>query len=468
MLHLTHLTGRRVVEQVVSRHITVREVAEQLMHWIERTRSINAFITLDRDVVESRAAVLDAKLRATEALPLHGLPMIVKDNIDTEDFKTTCGTPTLQDHQPARNAAVVQTLVDAGVLVIGKANLDELAGGVTGNNAHFGPVRNPYDQLLIAGGSSGGTAAAIAAHQVPVGLATDTGGSARIPAALCGICGFRPSTGRYPSGGVLVLSHTRDTIGVMARTVEDIALIDQTITGSISGPPANLRDVCIAVPQDPFLNDLEDVVAAATEDAIRMLARRGARIVASNLEHVTALNEACGDGIVMAEVIPDLDKYLAHHGLPLRAANVIRQIASSGLREKLLPLLENDAVDERWYLELLRTARPRLQRMYETYFAANGADVMIYPTTPLTARPIGQDECVTLNGRDVSTFRAYCRNTDPGSNAGVPSLSIPVGVSGRGLPIGLSIDGLRNADNRVLRIGGAIQKLLPPIPPPSL
>ncbi|MEO8059617.1 MAG: amidase family protein, partial [Burkholderiales bacterium] len=217
-------TGRLSAEAYVS---TLLARAEQL-------KDLNAFIVLDRAGAIAAARKVDAMRSSGVALPrLAGLPIVVKDNINTRDLPTTAGTAALRDVRPKANAPTLQTLIDAGAIVLGKTNMHELAFGITSTNltSFAGPVKNPYDTSRIPGGSSGGTAAAIAARIVPSGLGTDTGGSTRVPAALCGIVGLRPSVGnggaerRYDSAGVVPISHTRDTVGPMGRSVADVALL---------------------------------------------------------------------------------------------------------------------------------------------------------------------------------------------------------------------------------------------------
>ena len=193
--------------------------------------SLNAFIHLDPEQVRAAARAADAKGSAAGG-PLHGVPLALKDNLDTADMPTTGGTPGLKGHRPKRNADVVQKLFDAGAIAFGKANLHELAYGITNNNAGFGAARNPYDPTRIPGGSSGGVGTAVGARIVPGGIGSDTGGSVRVPAALCGIVGFRPTTGRWSQAGVVPISHTRDTPGPMTRSVADCALLDSVVTGS--------------------------------------------------------------------------------------------------------------------------------------------------------------------------------------------------------------------------------------------
>src|SRR5262245_23778957 len=230
---------------------TAEALAEALLARCASAASLNAFISLEGDRVRAAARRADEQRRRGDRLgPLHGVPLVLKDNIDTADYPTTAGTPGLAAHRPRRNAPVLQRLLDAGAIVLGKANLQELAYGPTSNNAAFGPVGNPYDPTRIPGGSSGGTAAAVAARLAPGGLGTDTAGSIRVPGSLCGITTFRPSTLRWPQAGIVPISHTRDTAAPMTPSIADCVLLDGLVTG---GPteiaPANLKGLRLGVPR---------------------------------------------------------------------------------------------------------------------------------------------------------------------------------------------------------------------------
>ncbi len=221
------------------REMTALAYADALLAQAEKAAKLNAFIHFDADQVRAAARAADAQRLAGAATlgALHGVPLALKDNLDTVDMPTTGGTPGLKGHRPKRNAAVVQKLLDAGAIAFGKANLHELAYGISNNNAGFGAARNPYDPSRIPGGSSGGVGAAVGARIVPGGIGSDTGGSVRVPAALCGIVGFRPSTGRWSQSGVVPISHTRDTPGPMTRSVADCVLLDGVVTGSSAAAP---------------------------------------------------------------------------------------------------------------------------------------------------------------------------------------------------------------------------------------
>src|SRR4051794_19436183 len=224
------LTASQAVEAIRTGRLSAEAYMMTLISRAEQLSDLNSLITLNKIGAMAAARKVDSlRARGATLPPLAGLPIVVKDNINTSDLPTTGGTPALRDVQPTANAPTLQRLLDAGAIVLGKANMHELAFGTTSTNfASFaGAVHNPYDRSRVPGGSSGGTAVAIAARIAPAGLGTDTGGSGRIPAALCGIAGLRPTLGnggaqrRYDGSGVLPISHTRDTIGTMARTVTD-------------------------------------------------------------------------------------------------------------------------------------------------------------------------------------------------------------------------------------------------------
>jgi mandelamide amidase len=272
--------------------LTARTLAEALLERCAAAASLNAFISLEPERIRAAAQRADQQRARRDRLgPLHGVPLVLKDNIDTADFPTTAGTPALARNRPQRNAPIVQRLLDAGAIVLGKANLQELAWGPTNNNAAFGPARNPYDQNRIPGGSSGGTGAAVAARLAPAGLGTDTGGSIRVPASLSGVVSLRPTTLRWPQAGIVPISHTRDTAGPMARCVADCALIDGIVTGGpVEVAPARLDGLRIGVPRGYFWENLEDEVARIVEPILVHLRDAGAVLVEGDIADVAALD----------------------------------------------------------------------------------------------------------------------------------------------------------------------------------
>ena len=468
MNEVMNLTAVELIGKITEHTIRIQDVIQKVVERVAQTNRLNAFISVNRTLALSQAEQLDASLSGQNPLALHGLPIAVKDNIDTKDYRTTGGTPALANSHPAVNAVAVEKLVDAGAIVVGKTNLHELAYGITNNNNFFGPAYNPYNQALIPGGSSGGTAVAVAARVVPAGLGTDTGGSARIPAALCGICGFRPSTGRYPGQGVINISHTRDTVGTFARSVEDIQLLDRVLTGDDRRETVVPEQLRIGIPAVPFYSELAEDLADIVRIALERLQNANLTLLHRDMEGVFELNEKVGFPIVLYETIPDLQSYLSSHNLALDIETLIENIASRDVKDIIKPLLGEGAIPVSVYQDAKNNYRPQLQQLYQDYFDRHGLDAIIYPTTPLTARPVGQDDSVQLNGSMVPAFPTYIRNCDPSANAGIPSLSIPAGLTGDKLPVGLSIDGPAGSDRKLLAIGAAIQAILPQIAGPEL
>jgi Asp-tRNA(Asn)/Glu-tRNA(Gln) amidotransferase A subunit family amidase len=224
---LLELSATEAVARMSRGEMTVERYASALLARCEALRALNAFIALEPPRVLEAARVCDKRRAAGEKPgPLFGLPIPVKDSVNTADYPTTAGTPGLRDFRPAEDAPIVQALRAGGALVLGKTNLHELSYGWTSNNQAFGAVHNPYDPKRIPGGSSGGTAAAVAARMAPLGVAEDTEGSIRVPAAWCGISGFRPSTGRYSTRACVPISPLFDQVGPHSRNVADLALFD--------------------------------------------------------------------------------------------------------------------------------------------------------------------------------------------------------------------------------------------------
>lgn len=430
--------------------------AEQVLECAAGMASLGAFITLDAESLRHSARESDARRAAGSAGALDGVALAIKDNIDTADLPTTGGTRALTG-PAAADAPPLARLRRAGALVAGKTNLHELAFGITSNNAAFGPVCNPHDQGLIAGGSSGGTAAAIAAGVVPAGLGTDTGGSVRIPAALCGITGFRPTVGRYPAGGVVPLSSTRDTIGPMGRTVADVALLDAVMAGEALGlamPEASaLR---IGVPRRVLWEGLEPEVASRCDAALARLSAAGVSLIETDPEDIWADDAAASFPIVLFETMQELPVYCAARGLSF--ADLLAGVASPDVRGILESQLGESAMPEAAYRAAIDVHRPAMQRKWSQWFAAHDLHGAVFPTTPLRARPIGDDETVRLNGADQPTFATYIRNTDHGSVMGVPGISLP--LPGDGLPVGLELDGLAGQDRALLGIAARLEGLL--------
>jgi Asp-tRNA(Asn)/Glu-tRNA(Gln) amidotransferase A subunit family amidase len=426
-----------------------------------RWRELNAFTYLDAGFDPLDAGALSAGGVSEPTRPLAGYSLAIKDNIEVAGMPCTCGTPALRTYVPKIDAPAIARLRCAGAQIIGKTNMHELAYGITSNNAAFGPVSNAFDPSCFAGGSSGGTAVAIAAGVVRAGLGTDTGGSSRIPAALNGIVGFRPSIGRYPMGGVARISPTRDVIGPMARDVGDVALLDAVLSGDATARLAviEVRGLRIGLPEQHFHESLHADMFHALERVIASLKEAGAIFIKADLPNVAALNAAVSLPIVLHETKASLQSYVRDTGLQLSLQQLHEMIASPDVKE-LVGLAITDHVSQQDYEQALNVERPRLQRLYRDYFAAHGVEAVLFPTTPLPACPIeGSDQTVVLNGARAPTFATFIRNTDPASNAGIPAISLPAGSSSH-LPLGIELDGPAGTDRRLLAIAAAIAAAL--------
>ena len=468
-MDLTLLSARAAVSAMTHGDVTVEAYANALLLQNRKFADLNAFIALDEDMFLIAAREADIRRATGRRLgSLHGLPIAIKDNIEFFGLPTTAGTPALDFHHAERNAPVVQTLIDAGSLVMGKTNLHEIAFGLTSNNYHTGAVRNPYDRTKIAGGSSGGTAAALAAHIVPVGLGTDTGGSVRHPAAMCGIAGLRPSTGRYSMEGVVPLSRTRDTVGPMARSVDDLIFVDGIITGDTSPlRRPSIKGLRLGVPRRHYYEQLDSDVAPVIDMALSQLIECGAVLVDAELPDVDTCNFEIARPISGYECMRELRLYLAESSSEITLDILVSRLVSPDVRTVVKARLEEVIGEEEYRMALQK--RLKFQSTYRQYFIDHNLAAIIFPTTRLPARAIGDDTTVEFMGARAPTSTTYNHNLAPATIVGAPGLSVPVGLTSSGLPVAMELDGPIGEDKALLSIGLAWNDIFPaPTPPPSI
>jgi aspartyl-tRNA(Asn)/glutamyl-tRNA(Gln) amidotransferase subunit A len=378
----------------------------------------------------------------------------LKDLYETGGIRTTGGSKVHAEHVPVEDCPVAARLREAGTVLLGKLNTHEYAYGVTTNNPHYGPTRNPWNLEHIPGGSSGGSGAAIAAGLATATLGTDTGGSIRMPASVCGVVGLKPTYGRVSKAGVLPLSYLFDHAGPITRTVEDAALVLNAIAGYEPSDPttvrlpvadytselgAGMRGLRIGVPRAYFFDLLEDEVGAAVERAITELRRLGADVHAVDVPGVEAALAA-----VFALVLAEAQEI---------HADTLRRCPAD-LGADVRDMLANQIPDGPSLMLALR-ARDALAATMRC--ALESVDLLVTPTTPIVAARIGQ-EIVRYGGTKESILLAMIRCTAPFNATGLPALSLPCGFTRAGLPIGLQLAGRPFDEVTVLRAGHAYEQ----------
>jgi len=455
-LDLANLSISRAARALRARELSPLELTDAYLRRIEQLNPrVNAYITVTAERAREDAKRAGEELAAGNARgALHGIPIAHKDLYETAGIRTTGGAKIHANHVPAEDCTVARKLREAGTVLLGKLNTHEYAYGATTNNPHFGPTRNPWDLERIPGGSSGGSGAAIAAGLATATTGTDTGGSIRMPASVCGVVGLKPTYGRVSKAGVLPLSYAFDHAGPLTRTVEDAALMLNAIAGydpadphsarvpiadATAGLGAGVRGLRIGVPRGAFFGRLEDEVGPALERALAELGRLGAEV---REVEVPGVAEAVGGlfGFVLAEA-------QEIHAASLRSR-------PQDIGDDVRAILQTPAPDAAALMAGLR-ARDALtvamRRTLETF------DVLVTPTTPITAARIGQDT-VRTGGADEPTLVAMIRCTAPFNATHLPALSLPCGFTRAGLPIGLQIAGRPFDEATVLRVGHAYEQ----------
>jgi aspartyl-tRNA(Asn)/glutamyl-tRNA(Gln) amidotransferase subunit A len=446
------------------RKLSPVELAKLIFARIDQLNpKLNAYITVTSELALAQAKKAETELFASRGRkgyrdrgPLHGIPISLKDNIYTAGIRTTAGSKILKDFVPKEDAAVVGQLKNAGAVILGKTNMHEFAYGVTSNNPHYGPVHNPWDLSRIPGGSSGGSAAAVAAGLCYGSVGTDTGGSIRIPASLCGIVGLKPTLGRVNVDGVIPLSPRLDCVGPLARTVHDASLLLESILQRVKGEPspralknsaAKPRRFRLGIPKEFFLDVISHDVRAVFEEALRVLKKQRVTFKGISLPLLNETEDA-GNQIAWAEAT----HYHQQAGwFPSRAADYGDDVRSR--------LEMGTKVNATTYLSALELREKFIQQFHLALEEAE-IDALVVPTTPITA-PLINQETIRLGEKDHPTRALLLRANRPANLASVPAISVPCGLTPSGLPVGLQLIGAVADEHLLLQIAHTVERAHP-------
>ncbi|MDI7261801.1 MAG: amidase [Thermodesulfobacteriota bacterium] len=472
MIRNGEISSKRLVETYLER---IRK--------IDGPNGINSYITVAADAALKDAEELDKLAEGKKFKgPLHGLPIAIKDNLDTKDLRTTGGSKILSSWKPPTDAYVVQRLKQAGAIILGKTNMHEFAFGITTNNPHYGPTRNPYDFSRIPGGSSGGSGAATAAALCAGSIGTDTGGSVRIPAALCGVVGLKPTLGRVGRGGMMYLSFMRDVIGPITRTVLDSAMILEAIAGEDLRDPESsskpvprytallkggLKGKKFGVPKKYFFEVIHPDTQKGMDEAIKVIQKMGGTIKEVEVKYMD-LATPTGFNIVLAECIYLMEDYLKAFDPQATVDKYLDQLGPDvkGVLGSQKGMPESKPVPGYFYTKSVREDRNKMISGFKEVMS--GVDALLLPTTPLPASKIGEEVETELQGKKVNTFMTFIRNCDPISVVGYPAISVPAGYSQTDLPIGLQIVARPWEEDKLLSVAYAFEQATKVRKPPKL
>ncbi len=439
------------------RRLSPVEVVGTLLERIEsEDAKLNAFITvLPERALEEAARAEKEMLAGKYRGPLHGVPVGVKDLICTKGVRTTMGSAFYEDYVPDRNATVVSKLEEAGAIIIGKTNTHEFAYGPTGDSSRFGPTKNPHDLSRIPGGSSGGSGAAVAAELCYAALGSDTAASIRVPAALCGVVGMKPTFGRVSKSGAFPLAWTLDHVGPLSRTVEDNALLLNVLAGyDVEDPysadrPAedftrdlqrNVRGGVVGVPVSHYFEHVEDEVEQRVREVVEVLRSLGAEVREVEIPNLP-------EALKAQRIILAVEAYTIHKERLENEPERLGDEISSRLRDA-------EHLKAHRYAKAQQITKRRSLEEFE--HALKEVDVLLTPTVPIAATKIGQRE-VEIGDYEEFVFSALTRFTGPTNLNGLPSLSVPCGLTHSGLPVGLQIIGRPFDEATVYRYGHAYE-----------
>jgi aspartyl-tRNA(Asn)/glutamyl-tRNA(Gln) amidotransferase subunit A len=445
----TELTIAEAGRQIASRRLSPVAITRAYLERIERLNPrLNAYITVTAEAALKQAGTLEDDLKAGRRRgPLHGIPIALKDNIDTAGIRTTAASALFADRVPSEDAAVVRKLRDAGAVFLGKLNMHEFAYGGTSAITHFGPVHNPWHLEYVPGGSSGGSAAAVAARLCAGALGTDTAASIRMPAAFCGVVGLKATHGLASIRGIIPLSESHDHVGPLCRTVADSAMIMTALAGFDPLDPVSIRAEAvnysaaigrpvstyrIGIPRAPFFDDLDPEIAQAVEKALSVLGTITKTTTEVKLPALDTIAVLFAETYAYhARYVTDAERKKLYHPITLQR------------------IMDGAAIAAPAYVEARRQMTIERNRASEIFA---DIDVLVTPTT--MAMPPKIADAIAEAPSEIRLIR----NTVPFNSLGIPTISVPCGFSRSGLPIGLQLSGPRLAEVRVLALGHAYEQ----------
>ena len=461
-MKLYQLTAHQIHKLLKKKEVTSCEVTEAVISRIEEVEpSINAYVTSTFDLALGQAKRVDEKIaRREEIHPLAGIPIAIKDNMCTRGVRTTCGSKILHNFIPPYDATVVKRLKEADAVIIGKTNMDEFAMGSSCETSFFGPTHNPHNLETVPGGSSGGSAAAVAADECILAIGSDTGGSIRQPAALCGVVGLKPTYGRVSRYGLIAFASSLDQIGPLTKDVRDAALLSNVISGydpkdstSISEPvpdytkalTGDIKGLKIGIPKEYFGEGIELEVRECIEKSMALLEEMGAKLLEVSLPH-TKYCVAAYYLIAPAEASSNLARYdgveygyragSREQGAGSSLLDMYKKTRSEGFGDEVKRrIMLGTYVLSSGYYDAYYLKAQKVRTLIKEDFqeAFKKCDLLLTPTSPTVAFKISEkvDDPLKMYLSDIFTISANL--------AGIPGISIPCGYSSKGLPIGLQL-----------------------------
>ncbi|HEX4970379.1 MAG TPA: Asp-tRNA(Asn)/Glu-tRNA(Gln) amidotransferase subunit GatA [Steroidobacteraceae bacterium] len=474
MTDLHRLTLAELNEGLRARRFSSVELARHFLARIERFNpALNAFITVTGEQALAAAQKADELIASGEAPPLAGLPLVHKDIFCTDGVLTTCGSRMLSNFVAPYDATVVERLQQAGVVMLGKTNMDEFAMGSSNENSWYGPVRNPWDPKKVPGGSSGGSAAAVAARLAPAGTGTDTGGSIRQPAALTGITGFKPTYGRVSRYGMVAFASSLDQAGVLTRTARDAAMllaqmagfdprdstsVDTPVPDYVGGLEQPLAGLKVGLLKEFFEKGLEEESSKLIREALRLYEKLGAKLIEVSLPNLP-LSVPTYYVVAPAECSSNLSRFDAtRFGYrcenPVDLMDLYKRSRGEGFGDEVKRrIMTGTYVLSAGYYDAYYLKAQKVRRLITDDFARafKEVDVLMGPTSPTPAFDIGAkvDDPVTMYLNDIYTIGANL--------AGLPGVSLPCGQSG-GLPVGLQVIGPHFSEAKLFNVAHGYQR----------